>query len=177
MDDDPEQLGLRMSIDIDVVSPMWSKVNLKLPDLFQKWSLHVGRNLSLNRHYDISVVMCNDDYIFNLNRDYRQQAKPTNILSFPSGLYAADAIYPESYIIPLGDVVISYDTLWREALAQSKSFQDHLCHLWIHGLLHLLGYDHEQEDDAALMENTEIVLLKHFNIANPYQHVGDNFSC
>ena len=97
--------------------------------------------------------------IQNLNHQFRGKDKPTNVLAFPSD-------DEEDYI---GDIIIALETIQREAQEQDKSFADHFTHLVIHGCLHLLGYDHEQKNEAEEMENKEIELLKKLNIANPYE--------
>ena len=88
-----------------------------------------------------------------LNKTYRHIDKPTNVLSFPG----------------TNDLVLCHPVIQQEALAQHKPLENHYTHLIIHGTLHLLGYDHETETDAAEMESLEIDLLKHFNIPNPYE--------
>ena len=97
-----------------------------------------------------------------LNEHYRQKTGPTNILSFP---FEA----PEHIEIDLlGDLVVCAPVLEKEALEQQKTLNDHWAHIIIHGVLHLLGYDHIEEDEAHIMEEKEIQLLKELNITNPY---------
>ncbi len=98
-----------------------------------------------------------------LNRRYRGKDKPTNVLSFPAA--PAPGVRPR----PLGDVLICPAVLRREADAQGKSEQAHWAHLVVHGTLHLLGYDHEEDRDAARMERREIAVLKRLGFANPYR--------
>lgn len=105
----------------------------------------------------ISVVLADDAFVQELNKTYRRKNKPTNILSFQSD--------EEDY---LGDLILAYETLEREAQAQHKTLQDHYTHLIVHGLLHLLGYEHEKVNDANIMENKEIRILSTLNIKNPY---------
>ena len=98
-----------------------------------------------------------DEAIQKLNSQYRENNKPTNVLSF---------IYN---IEPLcGDIILAYGTIARESQEQGKSFQAHLTHLIVHGALHLLGYDHETNEEALIMEGLEKKLLGYFNIPNPY---------
>ncbi len=106
---------------------------------------------------EISFLLTNDDEIHSLNKQYRNKDIPTNVLSFESG---DDVI--------LGDIVISFDTLLREATVNNKSFNEHFTHIVIHGILHLLGYDHIIDSDAEVMQNLEIETLKKLNIGNPY---------
>jgi probable rRNA maturation factor len=98
-----------------------------------------------------------------LNRRYRGKDKPTNVLSFPAT--PARDVRPR----PLGDVLICPAVLRREARAQGKSEQAHWAHLVVHGTLHLAGYDHEHDRDAARMERREIAVLKKLGFGNPYR--------
>lgn len=111
----------------------------------------------------LSIVLADDEYVQQLNKQYRGKDKPTNVLSFP-----ADAHDPMAEPGYLGDMVISIDTLKREATVQGKKFDHHYLHLVVHGMLHLLGYDHEVEQDAQKMESLEIEILKEMGIPNPY---------
>ncbi len=110
----------------------------------------------------VTVVLSNDVEVQALNHQYRRKNKPTNVLSFPDGSI-------EGGITQLGDCVLAYETLVREADAQSKPLKAHLSHLAIHGVLHLLGHDHVAEDEAHAMESIEISILKRMGIANPYE--------
>ncbi|MEI6543776.1 MAG: rRNA maturation RNase YbeY [Methylococcales bacterium] len=97
-----------------------------------------------------------------LNEIYRLKSGPTNILSFPV------EIPEEIELNLLGDLVICAPVLEKEALDQNKALQDHWAHIVIHGVLHLLGYDHIEDDEAELMETKEITILSHLGIKNPY---------
>ena len=99
-----------------------------------------------------------------LNRQYRGKDKPTNVLAFPAA--PAPGVRPQ----PLGDVVICPVILRREARAQGKKEAAHWAHLIVHGTLHLAGYDHEEDGDAARMERREIAILKRLGFGNPYRH-------
>lgn len=114
------------------------------------------------RTAELSVVLTHDRAIRVLNRQWRGQDKPTNVLSFP-------ALGP----VPggprlLGDIVIAYETTAREAVDQDKPFDHHLVHLAVHGFLHLLGYDHESDSDAEKMERRERRILGRLGIPDPY---------
>ncbi len=114
---------------------------------------------------EISVVLAGDAEVRRLNRTYRGQDKPTNVLSFPLG---APAPTPGA-LRALGDVVLAYGTVRREAAAQGKSVADHTAHLLVHGTLHLLGYDHESPGQARTMERHEVRILAALGIADPYR--------
>jgi probable rRNA maturation factor len=98
-----------------------------------------------------------------LNLHYRGKDSPTNVLSFPAGVSAA--VSPR----PLGDVVICPAVLRREAREQGKPERAHWAHLLVHGVLHLVGYDHEVEGEARRMERREIAVLRRLGFANPYR--------
>jgi len=103
-----------------------------------------------------------------LNRRFRGKDKPTNVLAFPSPVVVAGGAAPQ----PLGDVVICPAVLRREAREQGKPERAHWAHLVVHGALHLAGYDHEDDADAARMERREITVLKRLGFANPYRTGG-----
>jgi probable rRNA maturation factor len=115
---------------------------------------------------EVSLLFCDDARMRELNRDFRGKDKPTNVLSFPGpGFPGADLPEPAPV---LGDIALGYETIRREAADQQKSFADHSRHMIIHGFLHLLGYDHETEAEAAEMEAMEIRILQRLGVANPY---------
>lgn len=115
-----------------------------------------------HKKLSVTLVLSNDAEIRTLNKNYRRKDKPTNVLSFPDGTML-------NGVKQLGDVVLAYETIAREAAEQGKKLKDHLTHLTIHGVLHLLGYDHESENDAEIMETLEIAILSSMAIANPYE--------
>lgn len=107
-------------------------------------------------HGDVAIVLSSDAEIQTLNKQFRGKDKPTNVLSF------------ENDEEPLGDVILAYETIAREAAEQGKDFKHHAAHLIIHGILHLMGYNHEVSADAEKMEAKEVKILKKLGIANPY---------
>lgn len=125
----------------------------------------------------ICVMGCDDDRIAALNADFRGKPKPTNVLSWPADDRAPDApgLAPDlpdagdsDDPVELGDIAIAWGVCQAEAADQGKAFGDHVTHLVAHGVLHLLGFDHMTEQDAALMEGIEIRALATLGIANPY---------
>ena len=136
----------------------------------------VAKALSVPVGYEISILACDDPKITVLNEDFRNLSKPTNVLSWPSEdrgalvagehperLKQAEKTDPE-----LGDIAISFDTCAREASEQNKSLENHISHLLVHGVLHLLGYDHIEDADAEIMEQLERSLLANLGISDPY---------
>jgi probable rRNA maturation factor len=124
---------------------------------------------------EISLLACDDARIAALNSQFREKAVPTNVLSWPSeerraGAPGGDPVAPEDP--ELGDIAISYDTCAREAAEAGKDFTSHVCHLLVHGTLHLLGYDHIDDKDAGLMEGLEGEILGKLGIADPYGEAG-----
>ena len=107
----------------------------------------------------LTILLADDAALRRLNREFRGKDKPTNVLSFPA------APNPEGH---LGDIAIAYGVTAREAAEGGKSFADHATHLAVHGVLHLLGYDHETEAEAAIMEPLETAILAELGIADPY---------
>ena len=120
-----------------------------------------------SRKIEVSVLWTDDQTIAGLNHKFRGKCKATNILSFPSGAQSAlakDRLF-------LGDLVLGYETVMSEAKAAGITEQDHIAHLFLHGLLHLAGFDHIDDDEAAEMESLETYLLSEIGIADPYQNV------
>ena len=124
--------------------------------------------------WEVSLLACNDGRIADLNADFRGRPQPTNVLSWPSeergAMVAGEAPLPPDPRDPeLGDIAIAYDTCLREAEDAGKPLTDHVTHLIVHGTLHLLGYDHERDADATLMEGLEAQILGTMGIADPYR--------
>jgi probable rRNA maturation factor len=116
----------------------------------------------------LSILLTDDAEMRKLNAGWRAKDKPTNVLSFPSE-NAIDPAKPPAY---LGDVALGLATCKREAREQKKTLADHVAHLTVHGVLHLLGYDHMDDDQAEAMEPLETVILAKMGIADPYRLVA-----
>ena len=114
---------------------------------------------------EVSVLLTDDAHHQVLNRDWRGQDKPTNVLSFPGD--DADSL-PDGAPLLLGDIAVALETVQAEAGTLEKSIADHFCHLMVHGMLHLLGFDHETQPQADEMEPLEIEILEGLSIASPY---------
>ncbi|HEY9011606.1 MAG TPA: rRNA maturation RNase YbeY [Devosia sp.] len=111
---------------------------------------------------ELSIVLMDDASQQELNKEWRGIDKPTNVLSFPQ-------IEPFSPVLGiLGDITLARETLEREAVEQGVNFTDHFTHLVVHGFLHILGYDHVDENEALVMEGLETQILATLGIADPY---------
>lgn len=141
-------------IDIARLAEDWPEVD----DLIIRAAKLARAETESERVGELSVALSDDAQVQVLNRDFRGKDKPTNVLSFP--------MQEESGL--LGDVVLARETLEREALEQGKDFEDHLAHLVVHGVLHLYGFDHQNDADAADMEAREVRALAQLGIDNPY---------
>lgn len=162
--------------DVMIKDPRWAKTGLR--DLAETASratlIHLGIPCD---GYEIAILGCDDAEIADLNGAFRDKPAPTNVLSWPSDHLAAerDGGQPDPPSDPdlimgesLGDIALAYETCQTEAQAAGKTLADHTTHLIIHGVLHLLGYDHVRGRDATLMEGLETEILGKMGIADPY---------
>jgi probable rRNA maturation factor len=160
-----------MTVDCVIVDPRWDGAGLQ--ELSDRAAQSTFNHLNL-QGFEACVMGCSDDRIATLNADFRGKPVPTNVLSWPSDERGADVdgdvpLPPDPTDPELGDIAISYDTCLSEATAAGKTMHDHTTHLVVHGLLHLLGYDHERDADATLMEGLETQILGKLGIADPYR--------
>jgi len=141
---------------INIEEKQWQKV---LPNFYQvidNCLMAINEHLGLEG--EISFLLTNDESIKKLNKKYKSKDKPTNVLSFPQD---------EKGLV--GDVVIALETVRKEAQEQEKSFYDHFCHMVVHGVVHLLGYDHEKSKKAQKeMESIEIEILSILGVEDPF---------
>mgnify|MGYP000039891206 CR=1 FL=1 len=162
-----------LGIDLIFATPQWGKSRLSARRrirtvLDTAWETISKRTkLPKNLSPVVTVTLTDDAAIQILNRDYRHKDKATNVLSFPMW-NSLDEIPADVGETPLGDIIIAFETIAREAKEQDKTLADHFSHMLVHGFLHLLGYDHIDDPDAVIMEALEINILKKLAIANPY---------
>lgn len=159
--------------DIDTVAedPRWDGFGLE--SYAQKAAAGVFAHLDIPP-CEVCVMGCDDDRIAALNADFRGKPRPTNVLSWPSVEHRRDADgWPVTGCAgSLGDIAIAWETTMAEAAEQGKPPADHVTHLLVHAMLHLCGFDHETDTDAAVMESQEVAILAAMNIKNPYQETG-----
>ena len=136
------------------------------------WVSRAMRAAGRGEDADVSVRVVNATEMQQLNSEFREQDKPTNVLSFPAGDIEG---LPSDADLPLGDIVVCAEVVRSEAKEQGKTAEAHWAHMVVHGTLHLLGFDHESERDAATMEGLEVKILTDNGIANPYtQSLGES---
>jgi probable rRNA maturation factor len=146
------------SIDMAVASPLWDAQ----PSAAQtvRESIAAAAAALHAPSGEVSIVLTDDAAIQKLNRDWRGIDKPTNVLSFPAAKSASATF--------LGDIVVAYETLAREAAGDDRDFLHHLAHLTVHGFLHLIGYDHLTDSDADEMEELESTIMLLMKMPDPY---------
>ena len=162
-----------MNLDIDIESP-WPAADWEaLAERAAEAAATVAEELA-NACLATSILFTSDAHIHELNREWRDRDKPTNVLSFPMlsreellDLAPAEDMGPPPEM--LGDIALAYETCAREADEKAIPLEHHATHLIVHGLLHLAGYDHEiSETDAEKMEAMEVAILAKLGIADPY---------
>jgi probable rRNA maturation factor len=144
-----------VSITLLVAEPGWRRAR-GLPTRLRR-AAGIALERGGSRCGDVTLLLTDDARVHALNLSFRARDKPTNVLSFP-------ARRPDY----LGDVAIAYGVTQNEAREQGKSFSDHATHLAVHGVLHLLGYDHESARAARIMEPLEVAILSELGIGDPY---------
>lgn len=154
-----------------VIQRMTSAGTQPADDDFVRWASAALNVADVHYACDVGVRIVDADESRILNRDYRGKDKPTNILSFPSDL--PEFVRTKLETALLGDLVICAPVVVTEAMEQGKPEAAHWAHLTVHGVLHLLGYDHIEDEDAAVMEPLEIQALASLGMANPYEETTD----
>lgn len=150
-----------IEVEIEVEDEAWTSAE---PTLEAGVSAAVALALSEEHAGTVSVLLTSNDIVHDLNRQFRDKDSPTNVLSFP----AAPTARPH-----LGDIALAFEVCAAEARAQGKSLLRHAQHLAAHGALHLIGYDHQSEDEAVVMENKERAIMARLGAADPYLAAED----
>lgn len=169
MSEDPGSTCLEIAI--TVRDPQWRDAEPRVEDLARRAAeaafRHEAACRGLAGQVEASIVLADDALVRDLNRTYRRQDRATNVLSFRTD----NAGQPSPRL--LGDVILARETVLSEARDQGKSVAAHLTHLVVHGLLHLLGFDHEEAPEAEAMEALEAAILADLGIADPYERAPE----
>jgi probable rRNA maturation factor len=147
-----------LSVDVLVQSPKWNDHRGAAAAV--RKAINTAADEISSPGGEVAVLLTNDAAIRKLNKQWRKIDKPTNVLSFPAGGATRDAL--------LGDIVIAYETLKRESRDEDKKFVHHLSHLAVHGFLHLMVYDHQNDSEAESMEELERVIMTRLRMPDPY---------
>jgi probable rRNA maturation factor len=148
-----------LKIEVLVESKLWKKARAAEP-LMRRALTQAAAAMS-TRDAELAIVLTDDSAIRVLNRDWRGVDAPTNVLSFPAGPAGGEPPL-------LGDIVLAHETVAREADAEGKPFAHHVAHLAVHGFLHLLGHDHQNDGEAEIMERHERDILRRIAVPDPY---------
>ncbi len=168
------EYGYIVDIDINLQSAKWEEKLHQLNDLIARVSKLTLNKIGINSCVDkaeFAIILADNNFIQELNLQYRGKNAPTNSLSFPAQELIPGKIDKFKFhnrFTALGDVIFAYEVIENEAILQEKDFYNHFTHLLIHGILHLLGYEHESDEEAEIMENLEIEILSMLNINSPY---------
>jgi probable rRNA maturation factor len=158
--------GSSIEIDIRIASSAWRAALPNPAAAVRRAAIAALKaELPVKARTSLSILLTDDAEMRKLNAGWRAKDKPTNVLSFPAE-NAVDPAKPPAY---LGDVALGLATCKREAREQKKTLADHVAHLTVHGVLHLLGFDHMDDDQAEAMEPLETVILAKMGIADPYR--------
>ena len=167
----------RITVDVNIPEERW----LELLPWLETLAVEAAREACLaggasaipaDAMAEMSLTFADDNFIEALNARHRGIEGPTNVLSFPAASVADLPVSPAEGPQPellLGDLVLGFETVVREAESQGKRPGDHVAHLVVHGVLHLLGFDHEQDDEAARMERLEAHIMDNRGIDDPYR--------
>jgi probable rRNA maturation factor len=158
----PRAARKKLRIDVLIDSDRWKSAD-NIRTLVRRAVAEAASAQSTSER-ELAIVLTDDSAIRQLNRLWRGVDAPTNVLSFPAATKQA-----EDEPAHLGDIVLAYQTIAREAETEGKPFTHHVAHLAVHGYLHLIGFDHEQDDDAEAMEQTERKILHRLSIPDPYR--------
>jgi len=155
------------AIDVTIAAQAWPRAVRNVAAVCRRAAQAALDACALRREVEVSILLTTDAAVKKLNAVFRGKDQPTNVLSFPAA-DDTDGFAPPGEPVMLGDIAVAYGVCAREAKAENKTLTAHLSHLTIHGVLHLLGYDHEKEREAGIMEQWERTILARLGIADPY---------
>jgi len=169
-----------INFDIEVKTKKW--LALKDCEHFVEQTLNkiikqtlLKKYFKKNNFLQINISLVSDAQIKKINLRYRKKNKPTNVLSFANldekqiNIIGHQKVIDKLSNLVLGDIVLAFEIIKKESILQNKDFYEHLSHLLVHALLHLLGYDHEDDNQAEVMEKLEVKILEKLGISNPYK--------
>ena len=159
-----------MTVQVDVQRAC-TDATVPADDVFRHWVERAIESAAAGRNAEVSIRVVDVDEMRELNRTYRDRDRPTNVLSFPAGPVAG---LPADEPTPLGDVVVCARVVADEAAEQDKPVADHWAHMLVHGTLHLLGFDHAVDEEAAAMEALEARILAAEGVPDPYKAGAKN---
>lgn len=165
---------MNVKIEIATELDVWKarkEINQSLISDITKNIINRYENLKVIKEIELSVLLTGDTKMLSLNSEFRGVKKPTNVLSFPDleiNWQQLLEFKPDADYIYLGDIAFGYETIKKEVEVKQISFTDHFKHLLIHSILHLIGYDHIEDEEAQIMETLETEILSEYNIKSPY---------
>lgn len=165
-----------MNIKIEIATELdnWNskkKINKKIISDITRNIINRYKNLKTIKEVELSVLLTYDKKMLALNSEFRNVGKPTNVLSFPDleiNWRHLLEFKPDTDYMYLGDIAFGYETVEKESEQKQIDFEDHFKHLLVHAILHLIGYDHVEDEEAEIMEALEIEILSDYNIKSPY---------
>jgi len=154
-------------VDVTIDTAVENDVPEDIVDAIERVTRLAWHKIDMGKGFaELSLLLTNDAQVRRLNKNYRNKDKPTNVLSFSASDHSPSL--PKDAPFLLGDVVLGFETIRDEAARHGKTFSDHICHLSVHGVLHLAGFDHETDSSATEMQGLEIDVLAAAGIADPY---------
>ena len=162
-----------LKIEVIITYSGWKNHIKEIKGILTKITENVSRELNLKKFKErlsLSILLTDDSEIRQLNLKYRDKDKPTNVLSFPSEEIHVEEFEENSLIDSyLGDIAMSYDTIFKESEINKITFINHFAHISLHGILHIFGFRHDENIEAEVMEELEIKILKSLGIESPYK--------
>ena len=153
----------RLDLDLEVVVEDWRHAVSDVDAIVRNAACFAWAAAGSEHDAELNLILNDDRAVRRLNREHRGCDRSTNVLSFPM----SERMDPDGPV-HLGDIILAFETVTKEAMRDEKSLEAHISHLVVHGLLHLLGHDHAAEAEASEMEGTEISILSKLGYPDPY---------